>query len=79
MKESRTYQCAMCRKVFDFDDTFSEKEMMNEYEELFSDFQGDDMMIVCDDCFQKVNPRASQGNREQYDKAAAEFKEANKL
>jgi len=52
------YECAACHRVFE--KGWSEEEQLKEAEEIFgkpvSEWH-DEPMVICDDCFQKMNPR----------------------
>ncbi|MCJ7776863.1 MAG: hypothetical protein MUP16_00895 [Sedimentisphaerales bacterium] len=48
------YKCAMCGEIFE--KGWSDKEALNESIQYFGEISTEDMVIVCDDCFNKINP-----------------------
>lgn len=48
------YTCAMCGGEFNEGQT--EEEAVAEYESHFGNMSGVPVSVVCDDCYQKINP-----------------------
>ena len=55
MKEGK-FKCDLCKGVFDFEDpeVWSDKDAINEKEEIFGGIPLDECGIVCDDCWKEM-------------------------
>jgi len=70
MAEKKKYQCVMCMGVFDAGR--SDEEAQKEYLENFGKeiVENDEGVLVCDDCFKLVDPKA---HPEMTEKVKSEF------
>lgn len=50
--ESSNFTCAVCGETFE--KLRTDEEAMAEAKEKFGDDLGDDLLVVCDDCFRKM-------------------------
>jgi hypothetical protein len=55
MSATVTYTCELCHQTFDSD--WPDEEAAKECEALFGQVPMSDCAIVCDDCFQMIDPR----------------------
>ena len=53
MKTYSIYTCSLCAD--EFTSTWSHEEVTTEYENLFPEYQGQKTVIICDDCFEKID------------------------
>jgi hypothetical protein len=51
---TETYECAMCRKVFET--VTSHEEALAEMEFYFGPVPEEERDIICDECYKKINP-----------------------
>lgn len=51
---AKTYTCAACNGVFDFDDDWTDEDAIAEKENNFGAMPMDGMSIVCDDCYRRI-------------------------
>ena len=62
MKDNE-YQCDMCKGIFE--KGWSDEEAKQEAEEIFGknpNEWNDEQKVVCDDCFNKINPTAEENS-----------------
>lgn len=52
--DNREFKCAQCGGEFESDPEFSEEDAMREYEELFPKSSPEEIVSVCDDCWQEL-------------------------
>lgn len=52
MIKENEYQCAMCKNVYEKGQ--SDEEAMSEAEENFPGVPGEEMEIICDDCYKQM-------------------------
>jgi hypothetical protein len=67
MKQNE-YKCAICGNVYE--KAYSDEEAMEECVELFGEMSGDDLLVVCDDCFEGIDPR---DHKEELEKSKREY------
>lgn len=49
---NRTYTCASCHGVFETE--YTEEDCRNEAIENFPDWDQEDKVVICDDCYKKM-------------------------
>jgi len=52
--KTNEYKCAMCDNIYE--KTWTDEEAMNECNETFGEIDVKDCVIICDDCFNEINP-----------------------
>jgi hypothetical protein len=52
------YTCEMCKGTFEKE--WSDKEALEEAKRLFPGMDHTDMVLLCDDCFQKIQAAAGR-------------------
>jgi len=62
--EKNEYQCAYCNKIFT--KGLSDKEAEEEAQKLWGNIPLEERIIICDDCFNLVNPEARKIISEEY-------------
>ena len=50
----KTYTCAMCGEAFN--EGWTDEEAMAESVAVFGKLRPEELDVVCDDCYQKINP-----------------------
>ena len=72
---SDTYVCALCGG--EFEKTTADDEAMAECREIFGAVEPEECDIVCDDCFQKIDPRRIASDDQVRDRAVVELMTTN--
>jgi len=62
--EKNEYQCSHCNKIFM--KGLSDKEAEKEAQKLWGNIPLEERIIICDDCFNLVNPEARKIISEEY-------------
>jgi hypothetical protein len=57
IRKSDCYECAVCKKIFDYWDSaeWSQEDAIEEFLSKFPGTDPSDALIVCDDCVKKVD------------------------
>ncbi len=55
---AKDYKCSLCGGVFET--TVSDEEAMAESRAIFGDVPPEQLDVVCDDCWHKINPADNQ-------------------